>query len=56
MNEELNKALRNPDIASKHSMQGIDVLGGQQDTAKVFIEKQMDIWAKGVRDNGIKAD
>jgi tripartite-type tricarboxylate transporter receptor subunit TctC len=56
MNEELNKALRNPDIANKLSAQGIDVLGGQADTAKVFIDKQMDIWAKVVKDNGIKAD
>ncbi len=56
MNEELNKALRNPEIANKLSAQGIDVLGGQADTAKVFIDKQMDIWAKVVKDNGIKAD
>ena len=56
MNEELNKALRSPEVASKLSAQGIDVLGGQQDTAKVFIDKQMDIWAKVVKDNGIKAD
>ena len=56
MNEELNKALRSPEVASKLSAQGIDVLGGQQDTAKVFIDKQMEIWAKVVKDNGIKAD
>ena len=56
MNEELNKALRSPEVASKLSAQGIDVLGGQQDTAKVFIDRQMEIWAKVVKDNGIKAD
>ena len=25
-------------------------------TARVFIDKQIDIWAKAVKDNGIKAD
>lgn len=56
MNEELNKALKNPEIAKKLEAQGIDVLGGTPEVARVFIEKQMDIWAKVVRDNGIKAD
>jgi hypothetical protein len=49
MNEGLNEALKNPDIATKLAAQGIDVVG-------TFIEKPMDIWAKVVKDNGIKAD
>ncbi|MFC6283245.1 MULTISPECIES: tripartite tricarboxylate transporter substrate binding protein [Polaromonas] len=56
MNEELNKTLKNPEIAKKLEAQGIDVLGGTPEAARGFIEKQMDIWAKVVRDNGIKAD
>ena len=56
MNEELNKVLRQPDIAKKLEAQGIDVIGGPPEVARVFIEKQMDIWAKVVRDNNIKAD
>ena len=56
MNEELNKVLRQPDIAKKLGAQGIDVIGGPPEVAGVFIEKQMDIWAKVVRDNNIKAD
>ena len=56
MNEEINKALKNPEIAKKLSAQGIDVVGGTPEAARVFIEKQMDIWAKVVKDNGIKAD
>jgi tripartite-type tricarboxylate transporter receptor subunit TctC len=56
LNEELNKALKNPDIAKKLDAQGIDVVGGTPETAKVFIEKQMDIWAKVVKDNNIKAE
>ena len=56
MNEEINKALKNPDIAKKLGDQGIDILGGSSETARVFIDKQIDIWAKVVKDNGIKAD
>ena len=48
MNEELNKALKNPDIAKKLEAQGIDVVGGTPQAANTFIEKQMDIWAKVV--------
>ena len=56
MNEELNKALKNPDIAKKLDAQGIDVVGGTSEAARTFIEKQMDIWAKVVKANNIKAD
>ena len=56
MNEEVNKALKNPEIAKKLSAQGIDILGGTPESARVFIDKQIDIWAKVVKDNGIKAD
>jgi tripartite-type tricarboxylate transporter receptor subunit TctC len=56
MNEELNKALKNPEIASKLDQQGIDVVGGSVERAKSFIDNQMDIWSKVVKDNNIKAD
>ena len=56
MNEEVNKALKNPDTAKKLSAQGIDIVGGSSESARVFIDKQIDIWAKVVKDNNIKAD
>jgi tripartite-type tricarboxylate transporter receptor subunit TctC len=56
MNDALNKALKSPDVAKKLEAQGIDVIGGTADVARVFMDKQMDIWAKVVKDNGIKAD
>jgi tripartite-type tricarboxylate transporter receptor subunit TctC len=56
MNEALNSVLKNPDIAKKLDAQGIDVIGGSADVARVFIDKQMDIWAKVVKDNNIKSD
>jgi len=56
MNEELNKAMRTPDLAKRMDSQGIDVVGGTPESARVFIERQMDIWSKVVKDNDIKAD
>lgn len=56
MNEEINKALKNPEVAKRLDAQGIDVMGGTPEAARAFIERQMDIWAKVVKDNNIKAD
>jgi tripartite-type tricarboxylate transporter receptor subunit TctC len=56
MNEEINKALKNADVAKRLDAQGIDVTGGTPEAARVFIDKQIDIWGKVVKDNGIKAD
>ncbi len=56
MNEELNKTLKNVDIAKKLDAQGIDVVGGSAEAARSFIAKQMDIWAAVVKENAIKAD
>jgi tripartite-type tricarboxylate transporter receptor subunit TctC len=56
MNAAVNKVLQDPDIAKKLQTQGINVIGGTPETARVFIEKQVDIWGKVVKDYGIKAD
>ena len=56
MNEELNKVLKNPEVAKKLDAQGIDITGGTPEQARSFIEKQMTVWAKVVKDNDIKAD
>lgn len=56
MNEEINKALKLPDVAKRLDAQGIDVVGGSSDAARAFIDKQMDIWGKVVKENNIKAD
>jgi tripartite-type tricarboxylate transporter receptor subunit TctC len=56
MNEELNKVLKNPEVAKKLDAQGIDVMGGTSAQAGAFIDKQITTWAKVVKDNGIKAD
>jgi tripartite-type tricarboxylate transporter receptor subunit TctC len=56
MNEELNKVLKDPEIAKRLDAQGIDIMGGTPAQAGAFIDKQMNIWSKVVKDNGIKAD
>ncbi len=56
MNAEINKAIQSPDVAKKLQAQGINVIGGTPEIARVFIEKQVDIWGKVVKDYGIKAD
>ena len=56
MNEALNKAMKTPELAKRLDAQGIDVVGGTPEAARVFIERQMDIWSKVVKDNNIKAD
>ena len=56
MNDELNKALKSPEVATRLAGQGISVIGGSPEIARAFIDKQIDIWTKVVRENNIKAD
>jgi tripartite-type tricarboxylate transporter receptor subunit TctC len=56
MNEAINKVMKNPEVAKRLDTQGIDVLGGTPQAGQAFIERQMDIWAKVVKDNDIKPD
>ena len=56
MNEELNKALKSPEIAARLSGQGISVIGGTPEVARAFIDRQVDVWSQVVKDNNIKAD
>ena len=56
MNEEINKALKVPEIAAKLAAQGMAVVGGPPEAARTFIDRQIDTWAQVVKDNNIKAD
>lgn len=56
MNEAINKVMKNPDVAKRLEAQGIDVVGGTPQAGQAFVERQMDIWAKVVKDNNIKPD
>jgi tripartite-type tricarboxylate transporter receptor subunit TctC len=56
MNDEINKVLKVPEIAAKLAGQGMTVVGGTPDSARTFIDKQIDTWSQVVKDNNIKAD
>jgi tripartite-type tricarboxylate transporter receptor subunit TctC len=56
MNDEINAALQTPEVAAKLAAQGIEVRTGTPQAAQQFIEAQIDVWAKVVKDNDIKAD
>ncbi len=56
MNEEINKALKSPEVAGKLAAQGIAINTGTPAAAQAFIEGQMDVWAKVVKANAIKPD
>lgn len=56
MNAALNKVMKNPEVAKHLEAQGIDILGGTPQAGQAFVERQMDIWAKVVKENNIKPD
>jgi tripartite-type tricarboxylate transporter receptor subunit TctC len=56
MNDQINTALKQPDVASKLAAQGIAVNIGTPAAAQSFIEGQIDTWAKVVKANDIKAE
>jgi tripartite-type tricarboxylate transporter receptor subunit TctC len=56
LNDEINAALKQPDVAKKLADQGIELRASTPQAAQAFIDKQIDVWALVVRDNGIKAD
>ncbi len=56
LNAEVNKALQNPEVAARLAQQGISVNLGSPAQAQAFVDRQLEIWDKVVRENGIKAD
>ncbi len=56
MNAAMNKVMKSPEMAKRLASQGIDVMGGTPQEGQAFIERQMDIWSKVVKENDIKPD
>lgn len=56
LNEEINAALKLPEVAQKLAAQGIAINTGTPAAAQAFIEQQVDTWAQIVKANNIKAD
>jgi tripartite-type tricarboxylate transporter receptor subunit TctC len=55
MNEELNKALKDPAVAQKLTEQGIELAGGGPEVLDKFLHSEIARWAAVVKENGIKA-
>lgn len=53
MYEELNKAIKDPEVAQKLTTQGMDLVGGKPAEFDSFLKGEMERWAKVVRDNKI---
>ena len=53
MYEEINKAIKDPEVAQKLTMQGMDLIGGKPAEFDKFLKSEIDRWAKVVRDNKI---
>jgi len=56
MNEAINAVLRQPEVSQRLAGQGIEIFTGPPEAARAFVEAQVDVWGKVIRDNGIKAD
>ncbi len=56
MNEEINAALKRPDVAQKLAAQGIVIDTTTPAAAQQFIATQVDTWAKVVKANNIKPE
>lgn len=56
MNDEINAALKLPEVADKLAAQGIVTHIGSPAVAQAFVDKQLETWAPVVKANNIKAD
>ena len=56
MNDEINAALKLPEVADKLAAQGIVTHIGSAAVAQAFVDKQLETWAPVVKANNIKAD
>jgi tripartite-type tricarboxylate transporter receptor subunit TctC len=56
LNEELNKALRHPDVRSKLAIQGAEPLGSTIADYGTYLRSEFGRWGKVVRDSGAKAE
>lgn len=56
LNADINKALKDPELARKLGAQGADILGGSADDFARLIRDDFTRWGKAVKDSGAKID
>lgn len=56
LNQEINKALQNPEVRAKLAAQGTDIHGGSAADYAEYIRSEMPRWANAVKVSGAKAE
>jgi tripartite-type tricarboxylate transporter receptor subunit TctC len=56
LNADINKALKNPELARQLGAQGADILGGSPEEFAKLIREDLVRWGKAVKDSGAKID
>lgn len=56
LNQEINKALQNPEVRAKLAAQGTDIHGGSAADYAEYIRREMPRWANAVKVSGAKAE
>jgi tripartite-type tricarboxylate transporter receptor subunit TctC len=56
LNAEINKVLKQPDVATSLTRQGAEVIGGTPQEFAAYIKSEIPKWAKVVRDSGARPD
>ena len=56
LNQEIAKALKNPEIRTRFSKDGLEIVGGSPEDFTIYIKAEVDKWGKVVRESNIKLD
>jgi tripartite-type tricarboxylate transporter receptor subunit TctC len=56
LNDELNKALKHPDVRSKLALQGAEPLGSTTAEYQTYLRAEFSRWGKVIKDSGAKAE
>jgi tripartite-type tricarboxylate transporter receptor subunit TctC len=53
LNAAMNKAINDPELRARPSMRGIEWVGGTPADADAYVKREMELWAKVVKETGI---
>jgi tripartite-type tricarboxylate transporter receptor subunit TctC len=53
---DINRAIKSPDIQNKIGSSGIDLVGSSPDAFKTFVNNETDLWAQTIKARNLKPD
>ncbi|MNC92506.1 Tripartite tricarboxylate transporter family receptor [compost metagenome] len=56
LNAEFNKVFQQPEIRSRLTTLGSEIIGGKPQDLTAYIRKEIPVWAKVIKETGAKAD